>query len=442
MRRIPRLRRPSGLSSNSSTITAAAINMSRHSQRSAAPFSSSSSSSQSTLTALPSRQRPTATRLLVPQPSVTRFYSSEKQQETAAPTQTPEQAQTQTPSQAQAQAQAPIQEQEQGKELQFASRVADEIIDSETGTPLDWAEEEIVTSEGPYTAPPMRMEAAREEEIADPTYMPASSAEGLKRVGGLSDWWNRRDNWDVGGDFAGFRPRQKVADAALLEAAVRRAVIEAFALREAGREDDLVGVWPMAVSKADLQGLLAWDVKSAENGSPALGGDAAVVAEGLRWKDENVLDVVEDEHPASPSEVLSSEEAAALSQTWDPSWKSISLADPRIRFAVTKRVFQLTGQLIPDHQLPSISTVHSLLGALKKPPKPATLTEEIQTRHADLLAQPNVSFAPKRITRGDKEKALGRFKIMQAEFKKRDLPLDGHGYARKGKEISRLRGGT
>ena len=54
---------------------------------------------------------------------------------------------------------------------------------------------------------------------------------------------------------------------------------------------------------------------------------------------------------------------------------------------------------------------------------------------------PNVTVAPKRVTRGDKEIALGRFKLMQEEFKKRQIPAYGHGYARKGKEVQRQRGG-
>ena len=108
---------------------------------------------------------------------------------------------------------------------------------------------------------------------------------------------------------------------------------------------------------------------------------------------------------------------------------------------VTKRVFQLTGQLVPDHQLQSITTVQSLLHTLKKPPKPATLTQELQERHPDLRDLPNVTVAPKRVTRGDKEIALGRFKLMQEEFKKRQIPAYGHGYARKGKEVQRQRGG-
>jgi hypothetical protein len=70
------------------------------------------------------------------------------------------------------------------------------------------------------------------------------------------------------------------------------------------------------------------------------------------------------------------------------------------------------------------------------------LTQEIQKRQQELLELPNVTIATKRVTKGDKEKALGRFKLMQEEFKKRDLPVLGHGFARKGKELSRLRGGV
>ncbi|KAG4217143.1 hypothetical protein PC116_g34376, partial [Phytophthora cactorum] len=109
---------------------------------------------------------------------------------------------------------------------------------------------------------------------------------------------------------------------------------------------------------------------------------------------------------------------------------------------VTKRVFQLTGQLVHDHQLSSITDIRSQLHAVQKPPKPKTLTEEIQERRQDLVQIPNVSFATKRITRGDREKAVGRFKLIEEELKKRDLPLEGHGFVRKNTEISRFKGGV
>ncbi|KAI1270836.1 ribosomal subunit 39S-domain-containing protein [Xylaria sp. FL0933] len=425
MRRIPRLRRPSGLTSSTTSpisrpMTGSSSNIAQHSQR-PAPFSSSS---QNATPAFTSRTQSFS-------PSLSRFYSSSSDKQEKTPTIHAQEDQVQESRT----------ETGTGTELQHKSIVADEVIGAETAT-NEWVDIDEANLSGPYAVPPERIEAARVEDVADPTYAPASSAAGLKTVGGLSDWWSRPQNWGAGGDFLGFRPRDKVVEPSLIEAAVRRAIIEAFALREVGRDEDLVGVWPTTVSKADLQGLLAWDVKSAEDGV-VLGGDAATVAEGLRWKDEgDVAAGEEGQDQIVFSEALTAEEATALSQTWNPSWKAISLADPRIRFAVTKRVFQLTGQLVPDHQLQSINTVQTLLHVLKKPPKPATLTQELQKRHPDLLALPNVTVAQKRVTKGDKEVALGRFKLMQEEFKKRQLPTYGHGYARKGKETSRLRGGT
>lgn len=94
-----------------------------------------------------------------------------------------------------------------------------------------------------------------------------------------------------------------------------------------------------------------------------------------------------------------------------------------------------------DHQLSSITDVRSLLHLVQKPPKPKTVTQEIQERRQDLVQLPNVSVATKRITRGDREKAVGRFKLIEEELKKRDLPLVGHGFVRKNRELSQLKGG-
>lgn len=149
----------------------------------------------------------------------------------------------------------------------------------------------------------------------------------------------------------------------------------------------------------------------------------------------------------------------------------------RFPVQVTKRIFQLTGQLIPDHKLPEITNAQALLRVLQKPPKPRTLTEEIVKRDLKLKEQqqshqppqeegelaegqepqraqqpqqqapeltqlPNVTFVPRRVTRGDRETAVGRYKLIEEEFRKRDLPLQGHGFARKNKERSWLRGGA
>lgn len=537
MRRVTRLKRPSGLTATTAAnVSRSTTSNISHPQRSA-HFSSSSSSTTTTTTHTLLPQRRPIARSLCPS-SLNRFYSSDKksesksesQAETETPTPTPVQEPVKEPVQESVQepvqkatkevTQEATQQQEQQDQIQSrredleaeikakplpadADADADKLLVSELETST--ALEEFTTSDNLpptpalsslYATPPPRALAAREDEVADPTYTPASTSAGLKTVGGLKGWWDKPENWRAGGDFVGFRPRQKVTEPALLEAAVRRAVIEAFALRKAGREDELVAVWPVVLHKGEAQGVLAREVKGDGEGGVLFARgdeDVEVVVEGLRWQEDG-MDVVvsksgsesvgvevsegEGEKEKESGKELTAGEAAALSQSWDPSWKTIRLEDARIRFAVgssplcpfiaslllgvspltsslrskrylinitppkqiTKRIFQLTGQRIHDHQLESATTVQTILHMIKKPPKPVTLMEEIEKRHPSLLDLPNVTVSGKRVTKGDKEKALGRYKVMQEEFKKRELPGVGHGYARKGKEIQRLHG--
>ncbi|KAI0173037.1 hypothetical protein GGR52DRAFT_369579 [Hypoxylon sp. FL1284] len=289
-----------------------------------------------------------------------------------------------------------------------------------------------------YVPPPPRSYAERSDEVSDPYYVPALKGDDLETVGGMRYWWEQPDHWN--NDFAGFRPSRTVLDPAVIEASVRRAVVEAFALRQAGREDDLVRAWPM--TGGELSRLMGVDVHVGEDGAMSFTGDASFVLETLSPKD---LLNTNDESAGGQSlnkSILSVKEAQAYREAWGQGWKAASLSEPRIRFAVTKRVFQLTGQLVRDHQLASITDVRSLLGVLQKPPKPKTVTQEIQEHRQDLVQLPNVSVATKRVTRGHKEKAVGRFKLIEEELKKRDLPLVGHGYARKNRELSQFKGGV
>lgn len=102
---------------------------------------------------------------------------------------------------------------------------------------------------------------------------------------------------------------------------------------------------------------------------------------------------------------------------------------------------QLTGQVIPDQKLADIATARSLLATLQKPPKPKTFSQEIETKKQDLVALPNVAFSPKRVTRGHKDQALGRFKLIEAEFRKRDLQ-DGPLAVPKSREQKHWKGGA
>jgi len=96
------------------------------------------------------------------------------------------------------------------------------------------------------------------------------------------------------------------------------------------------------------------------------------------------------------------------------------------RAQVVKRIQQLTGHLIPSAKLPLISDVQTLLAVLVRPPKSKKLAEEIQAR-GELQALPNVAVHQRRITSVDKQKRVGRWKVIVQELEKRDLPAFGSG---------------
>ena len=86
---------------------------------------------------------------------------------------------------------------------------------------------------------------------------------------------------------------------------------------------------------------------------------------------------------------------------------------------------QLTGIRIPDSAINSAHTVRSLLTYITRKPKPAKLFEALAERQ-DLVALPNVKIFNRRITPIDKEKMVGRWKVIEKELESRGLPITGH----------------
>lgn len=80
---------------------------------------------------------------------------------------------------------------------------------------------------------------------------------------------------------------------------------------------------------------------------------------------------------------------------------------------------QLTGQRIPDHAINHSNTVEKLLQHLIAPPKPPTLNKALEEEQ--ILSLPNVSVIGKRVTPIDKERNIGRLKVIRQEFKSRGL---------------------
>lgn len=86
---------------------------------------------------------------------------------------------------------------------------------------------------------------------------------------------------------------------------------------------------------------------------------------------------------------------------------------------------QLTGIRISDSAMNSTNTVRSLLTRITQKPKPAKLFDALAERQ-DLVSLPNVKIFNRRITPIDREKMVGRWKIIEKELNSRGLPLTGH----------------
>lgn len=100
-----------------------------------------------------------------------------------------------------------------------------------------------------------------------------------------------------------------------------------------------------------------------------------------------------------------------------------SHADPPPQ--VLKRAMQLTGKRIPDPVIARIHDVQALLDFIIEPPKPKKLADAL-VRDAKLTGLPNVKIYDRRVTPIDKERSLGRWKVIEKELQARGLPVTGH----------------
>ncbi|CAG8977894.1 hypothetical protein HYALB_00001771 [Hymenoscyphus albidus] len=118
-------------------------------------------------------------------------------------------------------------------------------------------------------------------------------------------------------------------------------------------------------------------------------------------------------------DVLSTE---AVVGSWGTTWLQVPIKDLEVKFAIIKRMMQLTGARFPDSAIQSAKSVENILSYLIKPPKPTKLAEAI-TQNPELLNLPNVSISQHKVTYHDKERNIGRQKLVRAELMARGLPV-------------------
>ncbi|RQM04578.1 hypothetical protein DH86_00004218 [Scytalidium sp. 3C] len=289
-------------------------------------------------------------------------------------------------------------------------------------------------------------------------YEPAANWDGLEMVGGWGNWW--KENWDPEHPYIGFAEGQAVTDSFEATAALRRAVIESFTLQQAGRSLSEIsklqteydptyeveiaasgtGATVQFPANAPVENVLVFkpeesakefdETKEKSNPTPSEEDVAAdrSIADPLHPEstkptpsEEVVVDGEEQPGSGKSAQFATYDELVA---SWNPAWLEISLANQELKFAVFKRVLQLTGKRIPDHAIQSSETVKDLLSHIVTQPKPRRLAEELAQKE-DLLTLPNVSVYSRRITPIDKERAIGRWKVIEKELEARDLPVTG-----------------
>lgn len=85
---------------------------------------------------------------------------------------------------------------------------------------------------------------------------------------------------------------------------------------------------------------------------------------------------------------------------------------------------QLTGVRIPDPAVEGIKSGKGLHGFLAKKPKPKKLAQSLMADEA-LKNLPNVKMMDRRYTPIDKEKEVGRWKVIEEELIRQGLPVTG-----------------
>lgn len=92
---------------------------------------------------------------------------------------------------------------------------------------------------------------------------------------------------------------------------------------------------------------------------------------------------------------------------------------------MVKGLAAATGYRISDFHLQSVKTWRGLKNTLLKNPPPKELYKRLKSSKA-FVDLPNVALISKRVTPIDKEKAIGRWKLIEEELEERGLPVTGH----------------
>ncbi|OCL12681.1 hypothetical protein AOQ84DRAFT_372860 [Glonium stellatum] len=346
------------------------------------------------------------------------------------------------------------------------------------------AEDESKVQESEVEEASEKEQAEWEREMEEQrAFKPARTWDGLERVGS-NEWAEEFREWKRGRPHFEkmFMPAKKSTHRKEIELALHKALVEVFTLQEAGLDPVMASagtqIQPQiewvervriglssdktsatlafpdvaakmqfleSITKSANQAQGTSEKNSAAGDLPTAGQIHIEALEGLVNESEEMITETKGTISVSQAWATATDasnatknpsakatkakrlpiEDTAESNRWASGWRMISLANLKIKFAVVKRLMQLTGNRIPDPVIQNSKTVGELLDLLSVPPKPKKLAEAIQ-RDGNLEKVPNVKIYNRRVSPIDKEKEVGRWKVIEYALHERGLPIVGH----------------
>ncbi|KAJ9659921.1 hypothetical protein H2201_007181 [Coniosporium apollinis] len=272
-------------------------------------------------------------------------------------------------------------------------------------------------------------------------YEPASTWDNLEWVGGKK---SKRDRTDTREEVQWFMPRTKATKPNDIAAAVRRALVEVLSLQEAGVHfealrlptvsiDDLAAEvqyqfstnghdvrlkYPSNEVKSELLGSVILSIPDA---AEVAGSESSDAAASLEFQSTSA--VVHEPASGSGKTLPWKEVPLNSANKFAVGLQSDNVMYMRlILWQIIKRVMQLTGIRLADPKIQRCDTAGKLFHELLQRPKPTKLADALKIDN-ELTTLNNVTFSSRRVGPIDKERQVGRWKVIERELENRGLPV-------------------
>ncbi|KAL4990480.1 ribosomal subunit 39S-domain-containing protein, partial [Aspergillus falconensis] len=271
------------------------------------------------------------------------------------------------------------------------------------------------------------------EDVTAGEYVPATTWEGLDRIGHLGRWNDLPPKTEDA--YSSFSSNRRLTKPGHLALAAHQTAVELCLMHSLNKP--LTSVCEVVEHEEPiLKMILDCRIR------PKSGWDSALEYPNKETEDALVFVFKQiGAQGAEPADATEATETAEAEESVDGSaerakeipfsgdkdvndkgYLTLSLSDPATKFAFLKRFSQLSGLYFPDPTIESITSVKQVMAHILKEtaPKPKKLAENLLANDT-LQILPNVKIFAKRQKPWHKDEELGRKKLIDAELRRRGL---------------------